>query len=310
MSHAAVDVVTMGEVMAALRAPAPLELQPDLSLSCAGAEGNVAIGLARLGHRVRHVGRVGDDPWGRLVRRTLAAEGVDAVLEVGEEPTGLITFVRQGPLTEVDYRRAGSAGAALTTALVDRALEGGRPRMGHLTGITPALGPAAQTAWRHLIARLQAADVPLVLDVNHRSRLASPEAARDMLTPVAFLADTVMGDDAELALAVPAHESDPAGHLIDLGVPVVVRKLGADGVEVITASDRTTVPARPVPVVDVVGAGDAFAAGYLSGRLDGLAPVAAAGRGVDVAAFVVAARGDWEHLPRRQQLTHDEEVHR
>jgi len=67
------DVVTFGETMAALRAQGALRLGGNLGLSVAGAESNVAIGLARLGHRVRWAGRVGADELGALVLRTLRA---------------------------------------------------------------------------------------------------------------------------------------------------------------------------------------------------------------------------------------------
>ncbi|WP_223202778.1 PfkB family carbohydrate kinase [Propioniciclava sp. MC1595] len=66
-----------------------------------------------------------------------------------------------------------------------------------------------------------------------------------------------------------------------------------------TASGAVHVPARPVEVVDVIGAGDALCAGYLSGRLDGLGVAESLRRGVDVASACVASAGDWEGLPGR-----------
>lgn len=69
------EVVTFGETMAGFRAAGPLRLGGPVQLSVAGAESNVAIGLARLGHRVAWAGRVGADELGALVLRTLRAEG-------------------------------------------------------------------------------------------------------------------------------------------------------------------------------------------------------------------------------------------
>ena len=108
-------VVTFGETMAALRSEQPLRLGGDLTLSIAGAESNVAIGLARLGHKVRWAGRVGADELGALIVRTLRAEGV-ATGQVNTDPergTGMLLFERRvGHVTRVIYRRAGSAGGA------------------------------------------------------------------------------------------------------------------------------------------------------------------------------------------------------
>lgn len=110
--RAAPEVVTFGETMAALRAHGALRLGGSLGLSVAGAESNVAIGLARLGHRVHWAGQVGADELGALVLRTLRAEGVDA-----GRPTGLLLAEpRLGTLTRVSYYRAASAGSAVSPA--------------------------------------------------------------------------------------------------------------------------------------------------------------------------------------------------
>lgn len=304
------DLLTMGECMAALRASQPIELLGELTLSCAGAESNVAIGLARLGHAAGLIGCVGDDGYGRAVRRTLMAEGVHLMLEVGDGPTGLVTFVRHGTHVEVEYRRAGSAGAGLTRAHVDDALAGRSARRCHLTGITPALGPGPADAWQHLLDRMTAVGVPVSLDVNHRSKLSTAEQARAVLAPVAARCDTVLGDDRELGLLCAPGCSNPAADLLDRGVQVVIVKQGGNGVDVVTRTGRQRVPAVPAVVADVIGAGDAFCAGFLSARIEGLDPVRAARRGARVAAFAVSGAGDWEHLPGRGQLLAAGEVQR
>ncbi len=139
----AVDVVTFGETMAALRSAEPLRLGGSLRLSVAGAEANVAIGLARLGHATKWVGRVGDDELGALILRTMRAEGVDSadVRLDAERPTGLFLLERRLPeVIRVRYYRNGSAGGALTAADVAGALMPG-VRMLHLTGITRPSAP-------------------------------------------------------------------------------------------------------------------------------------------------------------------------
>ncbi|MBO0833880.1 MAG: sugar kinase, partial [Actinobacteria bacterium] len=114
--RAAAEVVTFGETMAALRSAGPLRLGGSMALSVAGAESNVAIGLARLGHRVQWIGRVGGDELGALILRTLRAENVDVSgIRVDQRrPTGLVLFEqRLSDVTRVLYYRTGSAGSGL-----------------------------------------------------------------------------------------------------------------------------------------------------------------------------------------------------
>jgi 2-dehydro-3-deoxygluconokinase len=89
---------------------------------------------------------------------------------------------------------------------------------------------------------------------------------------------------------------------MDDGLPTVVTKRGAAGATVHSAAGRVSAPARVVPAVDPVGAGDAFVAGYLSGRLDGLDPASCLDRAVVLGAFAVSRTGDWEGLPTRTEL--------
>jgi 2-dehydro-3-deoxygluconokinase len=86
-------------------------------------------------------------------------------------------------------------------------------------------------------------------------------------------------------------------------VQAVIVKRGVQGATAYTADGTTSVPARVVPAADVVGAGDAFVSGYLSGVLDGLGEADRLRRGAAVSAFAVGSTGDWEGLPTRPQLS-------
>ncbi|GIF48232.1 2-dehydro-3-deoxygluconokinase [Asanoa ferruginea] len=299
----AVDVATFGETMAALRADGPIRLGGTMRLSIAGAESNVAIGLARLGHRVRWVGLVGGDETGELVLRTLRAEGVDiGHARVDERgPTGLILFERRlGDVVRVSYHRAGSAASFLSADDVRPALEP-PPRLLHVTGITPALGPGPASAVR---AAAQSG-VRVCLDVNYRGRLWDRDRAAAALRPLVPSLSVVVASDDELALVAPPSattERDRVAALLDAGVAEVVIKRGAAGASGHTLHSHVDVPARRVRVVDVVGAGDAFVAGYLSGLLDHLDLTGRLDRAVSTGAFAVASPGDWEGLPTRADL--------
>ncbi|GGO44536.1 sugar kinase [Streptomyces lasiicapitis] len=308
---ARVDVLTFGESMVALRGDGPLKLGGTMAVSVAGAESNVAIGLARLGHAVRWAGAVGDDEAGELVLRTLRAEGVDVsgVSRDAGAPTGLLLFEPRLPeVTRVHYYRAGSAGSRLGVDAVERAFAGGAPpRVLHLTGITPALGASARAACERALRLARELDVQICLDVNFRSRLWSQEEAGAVLRAWVPYVDVLVASDDELPLCLPADGTftelpDQVRALLDLGVREVVVKLGSRGATAYTESGELHCPARAVRAVDAVGAGDAFAAGYLSALLDGAGVAERLERGVTTGAFAVASRGDWEGAPTRGEL--------
>jgi 2-dehydro-3-deoxygluconokinase len=294
-----VDVLTFGETMAVLRAsePGPLRLAGSMRLSVAGAESTVAIGLARLGHATQWVGRVGDDEFGRLVLERLLAERVDVSrVRVDDAPTGLLVREqRTADVARVRYYRSGSAGSRLTADDLVPALADGA-RLLLLSGITPALSPATLAATRAALAHAAASGWAVCLDVNYRAALWSRQEAEAVLRPMVPSVTVVVGDAEELAL-LGGVES-----LLRDGVPDVVAKEGARGATLSTVDGQWSVPAVPVTAVDVVGAGDAFVAGYLSGWLDGVAERERLVRGVTVAGFAVACHGDWEGLPTREEL--------
>jgi sugar/nucleoside kinase (ribokinase family) len=290
-------VVTLGETMLALRGDGLVRLGTSFRTSIAGAESTVAIGLARLGHQARWASRVGRDEAGELVLRTLRAEGVDvSTVTRAAEPTGLIMFEQRLPdVTRVQYYRAGSAASRLTAEDAAAALTG-EPRLVHLTGITPALGDGPRAAAETAIAGAREIGADVSFDVNFRSLLWDEARAAAVLTPLARRAQVVIGSAHELALVGGTRE------LLAAGVREVVVKRGADGASVTTAEGSWSAPAHRMTVVDSVGAGDAFTAGYLSALLDELTPAARLARGNACGAFAVAGSGDWEGLPTRAEL--------
>jgi 2-dehydro-3-deoxygluconokinase len=291
------EMVTLGETMVSLRAHGLIRLGSELRASIAGAEATVAIGLSRLGHGVCWVGRVGADEPGELVLRTLRAEGVDtsSVLVDDAAPTGLMLVEQRLPgRTRVQYYRTHSAGSRLAPDDLATALDSGA-RLLHLTGITPALGERPLAAVHAALAHARACGWTVCFDVNYRAQLWSLAEAADLLTPLAQQADIVIGSAEELELV-------GAARLLDSGVREVVTKLGVHGATARTADGEWTAPAYRIQVVDPVGAGDGFVAGYLSALLDGLPVSRRLARGNVLGACTVATSGDWEGLPTRAEL--------
>lgn len=301
-------VVTLGETMALIRAeePGPLAHAPSLGLGVGGAESNVAIGLARLGTDVAWCGRVGDDALGVLVQREIRAEGVQTHVCVDPDaPTGLMIKERRTPATQkVAYYRAGSAGSRLAPEDIPAGLVEDADLL-HVSGITAALSPVARATLLDAVDRARSTGVSVSFDINHRASLWSEAEARAFSRDLLERVDLVFAGEDEAALVVGSHRrvEDAAAELAALGPPEVVLKRGAQGALSLVAGELHSAPAVPVDVVDTVGAGDAFVAGYLAERVAGGSPAARLALGVTTAAFVCLVPGDWEGLPRREELS-------
>ena len=299
-------LVTIGETLGvvATSGPGPVGSGAAARLGMAGSESNVAIGVTRLGADATWIGHVGDDPFGRLILRELRAEGVDVRGNVLAQPTGLlIREQRTLGHADVTYHRTGSAGAQLSPAdIPDDVLVGAD--LVHISGITAALGDGPAAAADRLVTMAKDAGIPVSLDVNYRARLWTQDAATQALRPLLARADIVFAGEHEAALFTSHTETGKiARALSDLGPRTVVVKLGAKGSQAFRDGLDYVQPAIPVAVADTVGAGDAFAAGYLADLMAGLDPAQCLATAAVMGAFAVSTIGDWEGLPRRDELS-------
>ncbi|MET8506051.1 sugar kinase [Streptomyces sp. NPDC004787] len=319
--------------------PGRLADVPSFERAIGGAESNVACALAAAGHRARWVGRVGRDGFGTHLTEAIGGWGVDvsAVVRDPERPTGVYFRTatdRAAAAHEVVYYRAGSAASAMGPETVPYELVAGG-RILHLTGITAALSASCLALLRELTA--PRAGRPLVsFDVNFRPGLWSdPAAGGRVLMDLARRADLVFvgADEAAAAWGL----DDPGTIRAALPEPaVLVVKRGAEGATLYErgpagrtpvtatagrgagaaegpraadgggsrpragAADTVThVPAPRVDVVAPVGAGDAFAAGFLSGTLRGLDATGRLRHGHLMAAAALTVPGDLAAPARR-----------
>jgi sugar/nucleoside kinase (ribokinase family) len=310
MSTETVDVITLGETMVAFAAHevGPLAAATTFTKIAAGAETNVGVGLARLGLKVAWVSRLGTDSFGAYVRQAVGGEGVDcsAVVDDATRPTGFMLKSRaaDGEDPQVEYFRRGSAASALSMADFDEA-RFLRARHLHVTGITPALSASAAELVEHAMRFMRGHGRSVSFDPNLRPRLwPSREAMAAHLNRLAGLADWVLPGLEEGRLLTGLQSPDEVAQFyLQQGAKAVVVKLGAEGAHWQTGQGRGHVPGVPVArVVDTVGAGDGFAVGVISGRLEGLDWPAAVARGNWIGAQAVQVVGDMEGLPHRHQL--------
>ena len=302
------DVVTVGESMALFK-PETVGSLPHagtFTLGMGGAESNVAIALKRLDTSVAWVGRLGNDSLGQLIRRELLAESVQVVSVWDEEAaTGLMIKERRTPSsTKVSYYRGNSAGSRLCPDDIPADLIHGA-RLLHLTGITPALSASAAAAVQYAIDCAKAAGVKVSFDLNYRSSLWSMEEAKSLYRDLIAQADVVFAGEDEAAIVVGSAE-DPmhlAHRLAECGPNQVVIKLGPAGCVALVDGVEYGQPAIRVEVVDTVGAGDAFVAGYLAEWLRDESVPQRLLTAVRTGAFACMVPGDWEGMPYRSELS-------
>lgn len=295
------SVLTFGETMLLLTGR-DVGAVPDLEhmrVDTGGAESNVAIGLVRAGVPATWLGRVGTDPAGDRVTADIGNEGVD-VLAVpdAERSTGIMMKERLlDGRTRVTYHRRGSAGSALTaTDLPGSIVE--TAALVHVTGITLALSESARDTVTAALDRASAAGVPVSFDVNHRPKLIGADAARDRYRAVAARSAVVFAGDDEARLVLGRDEQDDdeeslAHELAGLARGRAVVKLGSRGAVASIDGVFLRRPATPVRVVDPVGAGDAFVAGWLAARLGGADAAEALDRAADAGALACTVESDW-----------------
>lgn len=299
------DVVTAGETMVLGVPPRPGRLRHagSLELKIGGAESNLAIALSRLGLSAGWVSYLGDDEPGQLVLDRVRAEGVDTsrVRRMKDHPTALYLREQVGMDVRVYYYRKGSAASTMRPGAFDPDHLSGAKFL-HLTGITPALSEDCRAFVLWAAREARSSGVRVSFDVNYRSKVWDTETAREFVEEI--LPDVhllFVGDEEAMALWA----RDDEGLVRDLanaGPEEVVLKRGGAGSLALVEGEILEDPAFPVTQVDPVGAGDAFAAGYLAGHVWDMPARERLRVANAMGAMSVATLGDYEGLPDEKEL--------
>ncbi|WP_165356949.1 sugar kinase [Nocardioides zhouii] len=288
---AAPGLVTVGETMAVfIREPG--QSLDRYRLTAAGAESNVAIGAAQLGVPARWLSCLGDDDLGHFVHDFVERHGPTTTVEWDDVlPTGSCVKEVKPHQSRMRYYRSTSAARRLDR--LDLASLRGVAHL-HLTGITPALSSENAELVDGLLR--DRGDVGSTsFDINYRAQLwPDAEAAARALLPLARLADVVLvGDDeARCLLGTDEPEEIAAALLRRPDQELVLKRGGGAASLLVRGRDAITEPALEVEVVDLTGAGDAFAAGFLVGRLWGWSARGRLRLGHRLASRVVGVAGD------------------
>lgn len=306
------QVMTLGEAMVVIDplTRGPLRHVDTFAKRIGGAELNVAVALARLGHRTGWAGRLGDEEFGRQILSFLRGEGVDVSgvdLDPGA-PTG-VYFKERRALDQlrVYYYRAGSAAsrARFEELDVDYLLSA---NIVHLTGITPALSESCRDLTERLVSVAVERGVFVSFDANVRYRLFEGRDPREVLIPLANRADLLFLSDDEAELIAGGGDPDDVRRAMESMRAETVVVHGAEGAFAVDGTGVHEAKGYRVDVVDTVGAGDAFVAGFLSGRLRGWEMEECLRLANACGACAVTVPGDVESMPAEEEalgLLHD-----
>lgn len=312
-------LVCFGELLLRLSPPgARLMVQAQsLEMVVGGAEANVAVALASLGHATRMVTLLPDNPLGDKARAELGAGGVDTrFVARGAGRMGLY-FMEPGAglrPSSITYDRAGSAFAHADASAFDfaGALEGAS--LLHLSGITPALGPNGVALARAAVAAAQSAGVPICLDGNYRAQLWESwnSDPRAVLTELVGAATVLIGNHRDISLLLGKTFSGDGAERRREAVEAAFAafpnlQLIASTARQVVSSDHHRIAARVdareskhqtseidvTGIIDRIGTGDAFAAGVLHRYLQGGDAQAMAECGLALAALKHSVPGDF-----------------
>ncbi|MGC9530394.1 MAG: PfkB family carbohydrate kinase [Candidatus Bipolaricaulaceae bacterium] len=306
MTH---DLVTFGETMVRLSPPdfRRLEQTTLLEVNVGGSELNVAVAAQRLGLKTAYVTRLTDNPLGRMIAGKAREHGVNTshIVWTDQDRVGVyfVEFGASPRANAVLYDRRDSAMAKIKPGEVDWEQMFADCRHFHTSGITPALSPTAAAATAEAVRAAKAAGLTVSVDLNYRARLWSQDEARKVMTDLTRQADILITteEDTERVFGIKAESYEAVAERLArefqlAAVAITLRETPSvwrnTWSAIVLADGRLFVgPKFEIEIVDRVGAGDAFAGGFLYGWLtDG--PEAGVNYGVAISALAQTNPGD------------------
>lgn len=302
------EVVTIGETMVTFDSLGSSRLRYSQTFEChtGGAETNTAVALTRMGHSAGWISRLGKDEFGYKIRNLFRGEGVDVshVEMAADEMTGI--FFRQrleNGENKNFYYRKGSAASNMTPELLDEEYIK-NARIFYVSGITPAISKSASETVERAMKIAKENGVLVAFDPNLRLKVWTLDEAKATLDRLMPYVDVVLPGVEEGELLYGTSDPDEiAGIIQGYGVKTVVVKVGSDGCIGYDGPDKYVSKGFQVKrVVDAFGAGDAFAAGVLSGILEALPWEETLKRANAMGAITVTMKGNIEAFPTKEEV--------
>lgn len=307
-------IICFGELLFRFTAPGHERLlqSGQLNVHCGGAEANVAVSLARFGHDARMVSAVADNPLGASILAALRTQGVDTSAVTSAPGRMGLYFLETGAVrrpSRIVYDRAGSVFAATGPDSYDwPALLDGADVL-HISGITPAVGPGPAKAALEAVKAAQSEGIKISFDGNYREALwkvwdgDGPAILREILShaTIAFINEKdialLLGTEAEDRADAVQRAFDTFENLACIAATIRDQASVASQTltgELYTRTGHWQSRAHELPdVVDRIGGGDAFAAGLLHARLEGMSEQDAIEFAMAAGAIKHSIPGDW-----------------
>ncbi|WP_330389097.1 sugar kinase [Alkaliphilus peptidifermentans] len=302
------ELITFGETMVLFNpdSTGPLRYIHNFSKSIAGAESNVAIALARLGHNVGWFSKLGNDEFGRYIQSVIRGEGVDVsrVVTDYEKSTGLLfkeRFAHANP--NVYYYRRYSAASDISLDDIDIDYIKSSKIL-HVTGITLALSEKTRETAFKVIEIAKENKCLISFDPNIRLKLWNIKEAKSVILEMAKMADIVFpGADEGRQLLDTEDPIEIGKAFLNMGSSIVAVKLGKEGCYITGKGQEEFIEGYVIDKPeDTVGAGDGFAAGFLSGILKDYSLIECGKLANAVGAMATLVKGDMEGFPTITQV--------
>jgi 2-dehydro-3-deoxygluconokinase len=301
------EVITFGETMAAF-VPAgtgPLRYVTDYHMRIAGAESNTAIGLAKLGHEVSWISRLGRDEFGQYICNSIRSEGVDCSHVIYDEAhrTGIMFKQISTGETSVTYYRQDSAASHMRPEDLDASMFAGAKYL-HISGITPVLSEDCYETILRAMELAKEYQVKISFDPNIRRKLWKDQDYTGRIRDIAVRSQILLMGLDEAEVLFGSREPQKLQKQIFSGseVEMAAMKNGAAGAWVADRASCSPIEPYPCKCIDPVGAGDGFNAGFLAGLLEQKTLVECGQLGAIIGALATENLGDTEGYPDRWQL--------
>lgn len=302
------DVITIGDAMIAMcpQEKGPIIFCDTFKRKTGGAELNVAIGCARLGLKSGWISRLGNDDFGRYILKTVRGEDIDTseVELVDGHPTSVYfrEVLSDGSSRSFYYRENSPTSTMKSEELNEEYFK--QSKVLHITGVFPSITKNNQEIILEAVKLAKKHNLTVSFDPNIRLKMWTKEEAKAYIEKLLPDVDILLVGDEEIEILLGETTMEDAiktfhGYGID---KVIVKKgakgaLGSDGKNVYEVD-----AIKPKALVDTVGAGDGFAAGFLTAFCEGKTLEECVKFANAVGSLVVGVEGDNEGLPNYEDV--------
>ena len=297
------DVITIGDAMVAMcpKEKGPILFCNTFERKIGGAELNVAIGCARLGLKSGWISRLRQDDFGKHILKTVRGEGIDTSqieLVEGYQTSVYFREVMANGDSRSFYYRENSPTSTMTAESLDENYFR-NSKVLHITGVFPSINDNNKEILLKAVELAKKNNLLISFDPNIRLKMWTKSQAREFINKFFSEVDILLVGDEEISILIDEEDTNEAiKKFHDLGIDKVVVKRGAKGAIGSDGSNIYDVAAiKPKALIDTVGAGDGFAAGFLSAYLKGDSFEESIEFANAVGSLVVGIEGDNEGLP-------------